>query len=107
MTSQKVWSTSAPGTASSISTARRHRQPGAGLERAPYHEAVFPYPPLMAYYFGAIGGSTDRSSTAPGLDADTYSLEFGSRPAACCSRLANGVLIYLLARGMKLSRVVR
>jgi len=72
---------------------------------APYHEAVFPYPPFMAYYFGAVGETYKGFLNGSGpVTMDGYGLEFIIKTGSLLFGLANAVLIYLLGRGMKLTR---
>lgn len=63
----------------------------------PYHEAVYPYGPSMAYYFMAIG----ETFALAGGDTSTSSasLEVAIKGANAVVALADACLIYLLARG--------
>jgi hypothetical protein len=97
MTSQKIWAyvTTSYGItdlyyASQVSTLANV------WNGMPFHEAVFPYGPAMAYYFGAIGylhqllfGSASPDSTSLAVMIKSFNLSVA---------LLDGVLIYLLAR---------
>ena len=70
---------------------------------APYHEAVFPYHPLVAYYFTFVGWAYRSFLNGPGpLLMDTFQLEFLIKSFNVFFGLADAVLIYLILRELKL-----
>ncbi len=72
---------------------------------APYHEAVFPYHPVMAYYVTVIGWVYRTFLTGPGpLLLDTFSLEFLIKSFNVVFGLADAALIYLILRELRMSR---
>jgi hypothetical protein len=108
MTSQKVWSYIAAQNgildiypqASTVSLAKV-------WNGAPFHEAVFPYPPVMAYYFTGIGWLYRLLVSEPGtLVMDTFSLELLIKTGNLLFGLADGVLIYLILRELRLRQLV-
>ncbi len=70
---------------------------------APYHEAVFPYHPVVAYYVTVIGWVYRTFLSGPGpLLLDTFSLEFLIKSFNVVFGLADAALIYLILRELKL-----
>lgn len=107
MTSQQVWAyTGAKYGVFDIYPRGSTVSLAAVWNGAPYHEAVFPYPPFMAYYFGAIGKTYQGFLNGSGpVTMDAYGLEFLIKTGSLLFGLANAVLIYQLGRGMRLARL--
>jgi len=106
MASQKAWSyiaaTYGPGDLYSLPAAVSVASVWGGV---PYHEAVFPYQPAMAYLF-AFEGWIDRLflSGPGGVTTDTFQLEFLAKLVNGFFVLADGVLIYVILERLKTSR---
>jgi hypothetical protein len=70
---------------------------------APYHDAVFPYMPILAYHYTGLGWLYDLTLGGPGpLEADSFGIEFTIKMANVVFGLANAVLIYLIVRKSQL-----
>jgi hypothetical protein len=66
----------------------------------PFHEAIFPYGPPMAYLFTLIGWLDRLFLSGPaGFILDTFMLEFLIKAFNVLFALGCGVLIYLVLRG--------
>lgn len=71
----------------------------------PYHEAVFPYHPVMAYYSTLVGWAYRSFLNGPGsLQMDTFQLEFLIKGFNVVFGLADAALIYLILRELKLNQ---
>lgn len=67
----------------------------------PYHEAIFPYGPTMAYFFAAVGWVYRIFLSGPGeIVMDTFQLEFIIKGFNVLFGLMDAALIYLILRGM-------
>jgi hypothetical protein len=65
----------------------------------PWHEAVFPYGAVMAYVFTGVGAVNAALLVGPGgLDAQSYTVEFTIKATIVLFGLADGILIYQIAR---------
>lgn len=72
---------------------------------APYHDAVFPYLPVLAYHYTGLGWLYNLTLAGPGpLQADSFGLEFLIKTANVLFGLASAVLIYLIARQARLGQ---
>jgi hypothetical protein len=69
---------------------------------APYHEAVFPYEPAMAYWFTFVGWVHRIFLNGPGsFGTDTFQLEFLVKSLNLIFGLGDGTLIYLILRRIR------
>ncbi len=65
----------------------------------PWHEAVFPYGPVLAYIFTGIGAVNAVFLGGPGgLQAQSFSVEFTIKATIVAFGLADGILIYHIAK---------
>lgn len=71
----------------------------------PYHEAVFPYHPVMAYYFSAAGWLYRTFLNGPGpLVADTFQLEWLLKGLNVLVGALDALFIYLILRKLAAGR---
>ncbi len=72
---------------------------------APYHEAVYPYQPIMAYLFMGIGGAYRLLLSSPGtIVIDSAPLEALIKTVNLGFGLVDGLLIYLIATRLGVGR---
>ncbi|MGH2405163.1 MAG: hypothetical protein ACRDGN_11960 [bacterium] len=72
---------------------------------APYHEAVFPYHPVLTYYVTFIGWIYKTFFGGPGpLVMDTFQLELLIKGFNVLIGLGDAILIYLILRALKLDQ---
>lgn len=72
----------------------------------PYSEALFPYQPIMAYFFTLVGWMYRRFFADPGiLRVDTFQLGFAIKSLTVLFGLASAILIYLIVRPVVSQRV--
>ena len=68
----------------------------------PWHEAVFPYQPVMAYIYGLTGWTERLFLSGPGgLSANTFQLTFLIKTTNVLFGLGDALLIYLILREIK------
>ncbi len=71
---------------------------------SPYHEAIFPYIGLLAYYFSGIGWMSRIFFDSPGpWSPDAFTLEFMIKTGNVLFGLADAVLIVLILRQLKVA----
>ncbi|TMF80917.1 MAG: hypothetical protein E6I11_17410, partial [Chloroflexi bacterium] len=72
---------------------------------APYHEAVFPYKAIMAYWFAFIGWAHRIFLNGPGpFVTNTFQVETLIKSLNLLFGVADGVLIYLILKAIRASR---
>jgi hypothetical protein len=65
----------------------------------PWHEAVFPYGAVLAYIFTGVGAANAVFLDGPGgLEAQSFSVEFTIKATIVLFGLADGILIYHIAK---------
>ena len=71
----------------------------------PWHEAVFPYQPVMAYIYGFTGWADRIFFSGPGgFSADTFQLTFLIKATNVLFGLGDALLIYLILKEAKTSQ---
>ena len=71
----------------------------------PWHEAVFPYQPVMAYIYGCTGWADRLFFSGPGgFSADAFQLTFLIKTTNVLFGLGDALLIYLILREAKTSQ---
>ena len=71
----------------------------------PWHEAVFPYQPVMAYIYGLTGWTQRFFFSGPGgLSADTFQVTFLIKSTNVLFGLGDALFIYLILRETRTSQ---
>lgn len=72
---------------------------------APYHDAVFPYLPALAYHYTGLGWVYELTLAGPGpLQQDSFALELLIKTANVLFGLGSAILIYLIVRESRLGQ---